>query len=148
MQVSGRPPSPLARPPVTARELSTGYLSPSRLQRGSGKTFSLYWVRALPHNRSIYHCMAVQLSECVTHKRTTLRVSFSFLPKRGGGGKMVIWGASIICVQSMWQTRGSEDMLPWVILILDILLDAIWWDLDCFRTNIYCVIKTFIIDYV
>ena len=61
---------------------------------------------------------------------------------------MVIWGASIICVQSMWQTRGSEDMLPWVILILDILLDAIWWDLDCFRTNIYCVIKTFIIDYV
>ena len=44
MQVSGRPPSPLVRPPVTARELSTGYLSPSHLQRGSGKTFSLNYL--------------------------------------------------------------------------------------------------------
>ena len=39
-------------------------------------------------------------------------------------------------------------MLPEEILILDLLLDAIWWNLGLFRTNIIyqlCVIKAFIL---
>ena len=37
------------------------------------------------------------------------RVSFSFLPKRGGGQNEIVWvigGQVHIRVQSMWQTRG------------------------------------------
>ena len=30
---------------------------------------------------------------------------------------------------SMWQTEGSGGMLPREILVLDLLLDAIWWNL-------------------
>ena len=39
----------------------------------------------------------------------------------GGGG-----GQVCIRVQSMWQTRYARGMVPWEILILDLLLDAIW----------------------
>ena len=63
-----------------------------------------------------------------------VRVSFSFLPK--GGGKMGLYGLLggqvYICVQSMWQTRGVRGMFPWEILILDLFLDAIWWNLGLF----------------
>ena len=44
----------------------------------------------------------------------------------GGGGQVCIY------VQSMWQTRGSGGMLPREILILDLLLDTIWWNLGLF----------------
>ena len=58
------------------------------------------------------------------------RVSFSSLPN---GGKMRLYellrGQVCIRVQSMWQTRGAGGMLPREILILDLLLDAIWWNL-------------------
>ena len=60
-----------------------------------------------------------------------------------GGGKMrmygLLGGQVCICVQSMWQTRGPGGMLPREILILDLLLDAICWNLGQF--TIYCVIK-------
>ena len=48
---------------------------------------------------------------------------------------MDYWGGQVyICihVQRMWQTRGVGGMLPWEILILDFLLDAIWWNLGLF----------------
>ena len=54
----------------------------------------------------------------------------------GGGGKMRLYGLLggqvHICVQSMRQTRGVQGMLPWEILILDLLLDTIWWNLGLF----------------
>ena len=37
-----------------------------------------------------------------------------------------------ICVQSMWQTRGVRGHAPREILILDLLLDVIWWNLGLF----------------
>ena len=52
------------------------------------------------------------------------------------GGKMGLYGllGGQVCirVQSMWQTRGSGDMLSWEILILDLLLGTIWWNLGRF----------------
>ena len=60
------------------------------------------------------------------------RVSFSLLPK-GGGGQMRLW---IIGRASMYpcakQTRGSGGMLSREILILNLLLDAIWRNLGLF----------------
>ena len=63
------------------------------------------------------------------------RLSFSFLPGVGGGGqndpsgKMRLYGLleGQVCirVQSMWQTRGVRGVLPWEILILDLLLSTI-----------------------
>ena len=37
-----------------------------------------------------------------------------------------------ICVQSVRQTRASGGMFPWEILILDLLLDTISWNLGLF----------------
>ena len=34
-----------------------------------------------------------------------------------------------ICVQSMWQTRGVRGHAPLGNFDLDLLLDAIWWNL-------------------
>ena len=56
----------------------------------------------------------------------TNRVSFSFLPKGGGGGKeqneiaWIIGGQVCICVQSMWQSRGCGGMLIQEILVLEL----------------------------
>ena len=47
----------------------------------------------------------------------------------GGGGQVSI------CVQSMWQTRGVRGMLSREILVLDLLLDAIWWNLGLFFSH-------------
>ena len=41
-------------------------------------------------------------------------------------------GQVCIGVQSMWQTRGSGGMLPGEILILDLLLGTILWNLGLF----------------
>ena len=57
-------------------------------------------------------------------------VSFSFLHKVWG--KMRLGAQVRIRVQSMWQSRGSGGMLPREILILDLSLDAIWWNLGLF----------------
>ena len=61
---------------------------------------------------------------------------------RGGGGQVHI------CVQSVRQTRASGGMFPWEILILDLLLDTISWNLGLFSHTqlftIYWVIKVFI----
>ena len=66
----------------------------------------------------------------------TNRVSFSFLPKGGGKGQneiaWIIGGQVCICVQSMWQSRGCGGMLPQEILVLELLLEAIWWNLGLF----------------
>ena len=55
----------------------------------------------------------------------------------GGGG-----------VQSVRQTRASGGMFPWEILILDLLLDTISWNLGLFSHThnylLYWVIKAFI----
>ena len=48
----------------------------------------------------------------------------------------LLGGQVYIRVQNMWQTRGVRGILPLEILILNLLLDAIWWNLDCFRANI------------
>ena len=44
----------------------------------------------------------------------------------GGGGKYVS-----VC-KACGKLRGSGGMLPWEILILDLLLDVIWWNLGLF----------------
>ena len=57
----------------------------------------------------------------------------AFCP-RGDGQNQIVWiigGELRIHVQSMLQTRGSGGMLPWEILILDLLLDVICWNLAC-----------------
>ena len=56
------------------------------------------------------------------------------LPKDGCKMRLygLLGGQERICVQSMWQTRGSRGMLPGEILILDLLLYAIWWNLGLF----------------
>ena len=42
-------------------------------------------------------------------------------------------GQAHICVQSIWQTRGILGHAPpGKFLILDLLLDAIWWNLGLF----------------
>ena len=61
-----------------------------------------------------------------------IRVSLSFLPK----GEQ-----AHICVQSMWQSTKN-------VLILDLLLDTIWWNVGLFlhkHFTLYCVIKGFIL---
>ena len=45
---------------------------------------------------------------------------------------MRLLGQLRIRVKSMWQTRGSGGMFPQEILIFDLLLDAIWWNLGLF----------------
>ena len=40
-----------------------------------------------------------------------------------------------IHVQSMWQTGGVRGHAPLEILILDVLLDTIWWNLGLFLHN-------------
>ena len=69
------------------------------------------------------------------------RVSFSFLPKGGGGGggqSEIVWiigggGDKYISVcKACVKLGGSGGMFPWKILIFDLLLDAIWWNLGLF----------------
>ena len=63
-----------------------------------------------------------------------------FLGQGGGGGggegNEIVWiiegGQVHICVQSVRQTRASGGMFPWEILILDLLLDTISWNLGLF----------------
>ena len=60
------------------------------------------------------------------------RVSFNFLPK-GGGAKLlrIIGGGGqyVYVCKACGKVGGSEGMFPWEILILDLLLDIIWWNL-------------------
>ena len=46
----------------------------------------------------------------------------------------LLGGQAHICVQSMWQTRGGGlgSCSPREILILDLLVDATWWNLGLF----------------
>ena len=58
-----------------------------------------------------------------------------------GGGQVCI------CVQCVQEARGVRGHVPPGNLILDLLLDAIWWNLGPFSYNIIyhlCVIKAFI----
>ena len=50
-------------------------------------------------------------------------------PNRGGGGG---GGQVHICGQSVWQTRGVWGHASLGILILDLLLDTIWWNRELF----------------
>ena len=66
-------------------------------------------------------------------------VSFSFLPKGEGGQNEIVWitgGGVQVCirVQSTWQTsyRGGLGHAPHEILISDILINTIWWNLGLF----------------
>ena len=59
----------------------------------------------------------------------------------------IIGGASMY----MWQSRRVRGHAPLgIFLILNLLSDAIWWNLGLFshkhNFTIYCVIKPFIID--
>ena len=62
------------------------------------------------------------------------RVSLRFLPK--GGGKMrwyeLLGGKYISACKACGKLGGSRGMLPWEILILDLLSDTIWWNLGLF----------------
>ena len=52
-----------------------------------------------------------------------------------GGRNEIVWiigGQVCICVQSMWQSRGVRGHAPPGNLILDLLLDVIWWNLGLF----------------
>ena len=77
--------------------------------------------------------MLLTSSVCVTHE-TQAGFLLAFSPKgwEGGGGKFVS-----VCKAcgKLWQTGG---ILPLEIFILDLLLDAIWWNLGLFHTNIIC----------
>ena len=71
------------------------------------------------------------------YTRIHTRVSFSFLPKGGGGGQNeIVWiigGQVSICVQSIGQTRGIRGHAPpRNFVFCDLLLDAIWWNLELF----------------
>ena len=44
----------------------------------------------------------------------------------GGGGKYVF-----VC-KACGELGGSGGMLPWEFLMLDLLLDTIWWNLGLF----------------
>ena len=61
---------------------------------------------------------------------------FQLFAQRGGGGKMRLYGLlerqACIHAQSMWQTRRVWGDVPREILILDHLLDTIWWNLKLF----------------
>ena len=65
---------------------------------------------------------------------TKCRVSFSFFPK--GGAKwccMDYWGDKYRSVcKTCGKLGGSGGMVPREILILDLLLDTIWWNLGLF----------------
>ena len=41
-------------------------------------------------------------------------------------------GASMYPCAACGKLEGSGGMLPWEILIFDLLLDAIWWNLGLF----------------
>ena len=76
-------------------------------------------------------------------------VSFNFLPKGeqnkivwiiGGGGERDKYVFVCKASAKLW---GFGGMFPRKILIFDLLLDAIWWNLD---TNNLAIIKGFIIE--
>ena len=77
-----------------------------------------------------------------------VRVSFRFLPKGGGGKKRLygLLGGGQVCVSKHVANKAVQGTLPWEILILDLLLDAIWWNLRLFlhKHKLTCVIKAFI----
>ena len=62
------------------------------------------------------------------------------------------WGGKYISMCKICgKIGGPKGMLPREILILDLLLDTIWWNLGLFlhKHNLpcmYCAIKAFIID--
>ena len=70
----------------------------------------------------------------------------------GGGQNKIVWiiGGGQVCVSKHVANKGVQGTLPREILILDLLLDAIWWNLGLFlhkhNITIYCVIKAFILD--
>ena len=79
------------------------------------------------------------------------RVSFSFLPKggrgggEGGGGHITLYGllgGEHLC-KTCGKLGGSWGMLLWEILILDLLLDAICWNLGLFshKRNLPCIVS-------
>ena len=52
-----------------------------------------------------------------------------------GGQNEIVWiigGEYVFMCKACGQLGESGDMLPWEILILDLLLDAIWWNLALF----------------
>ena len=70
------------------------------------------------------------------------RVSFIFLPKGGGGQNEIVWGfflfffwggeggggKYVFVCKACGKLGGPGGMLSQEILILDLLLDAIWWN--------------------
>ena len=65
--------------------------------------------------------------------KTVCRVSFSFLPKGAKWDCMDYWGGKYVFVcKACGKLGGSGGTLPWEILILNLLLGAIWWNLELF----------------
>ena len=57
------------------------------------------------------------------------RVSFSFSPKEQNEIVWIIGGGKYVSVcKTCGKLGGSGGKLPWEILILDLLLDAVWWN--------------------
>ena len=59
-------------------------------------------------------------------------ISYELFGWEGGGGKYV----SVCKLPTCGKLEGSGGMLPWEILILGLLLDAVWWNLGLFSHNI------------
>ena len=65
---------------------------------------------------------------------------------------MDYWGSKYVSMHKACGKLGGSGggVLPQEVLVLNLLLGAIWWNLGLFCTNIiftvYCVIKAFIID--
>ena len=85
-----------------------------------------------------------QLASSVETGKDPVTAFLSFVPKGGAkwdcvdycGGKYYICVQGHIHVQSMWQTRWVRGHAPpEKCLILDLLLDEIWWNLGLFSHN-------------
>ena len=74
-------------------------------------------------------------------------VSFSILPKEGWGGRggqnEIVWiigGTNSVC-KACGKLGGSGGMLPKEILILELLLDTIWWNLGVFAQTLPFIVS-------
>ena len=72
---------------------------------------------------------------CCRRRRERVRRFLSaFCPRGGGGGANEhYWGGKCASMcKACGKLGGSGCMLPWENLILDLLLDTIWWNLGLF----------------
>ena len=92
-------------------------------------------------------CFGVTMAPGLSEVAYTPGFLSAFCP-RAGGGKMRLYGllgggGGQVCihVQSMWQTRGGGGMLPGKFFLLDLLLDAIWWNLGLFSHTLPFIVS-------